>query len=182
VTVFLWAAVLEHKVTRLVQQREERKMRNRQQQLLATFGVALLLAGCVTGGADRGASEGGAAGNAAPPKCRKWVSVSSTNDEHLQLGERFRISGPTNDGDYRLRPIGGGHQVLPKDHPVVESSNAFEGEIEIQGGPHGDVKLHFYTIEMEFDSEGCPSRLILETMVHAGDPGHAAHGGDAVMD
>ncbi len=58
----------------------------------------------------------------------------------------------------------------------------FDGEINIQGGPHGAVNLHFYTITMEFDSDGCPSKLMLATAVHPGDPGHSAHGGDAVMD
>ena len=164
-------------------------MKNQRQKLYATIGVAFLLAGCVPQGADRAASEpegGGAtaSGDAAPVKCRKWLSVSSTNDEHLQLGERFRISGPTVDGDYRLRPIGGGHQVLSKNHELVQSDPSgveFEAEIEIQGGPHGNVNLHDYTITMEFGSDDCPSGLMLETDTHPGDPGHSAHGGDAIL-
>jgi hypothetical protein len=71
-----------------------------------------------------------------------------------------------------------------KDHPVVKASTAgdkFDGEIEVKGGPHSQPNLHYYEIDMELDSNGCPSRLSLETDVHPGDPGFPDHGGDVVM-
>lgn len=165
-------------------------MRNPQRQLYATFGVAFLLTGCGPGpgGAAPAATQPAAAPvAAASPKCQKFVKVTSTNDPHLQLEERFRITGPTNDGDYRLRPIGGGHQASSKDHDVVKSSSSnkdFESEIEIKsgpGGPHGSATTHYYSIVMELDSGGCPSKLNFDTMAHEGDLAGQSHGGDAVM-
>jgi len=164
-------------------------MRNQRQQLYATLGVASLLAACVpdpdrAAPVDQVLARGGGE-VAAGAKCRKWLSVSSTTDEHLQPQQKFRVSGPNADGDYRLRRIGSGHQVQPGDHDLVQSSAAddeFVGEIEIKGGPHGNVDLHFYELTMEFDTDGCPSRVSLKTLPHAGDTGQGVHGGDAVLD
>ena len=166
-------------------------MRNPQRQLYVTFGVgvAFLLIGCGQGAdtapAVRSQQPTVTTVASASPKCQRFVKVTEDNDPHLDLEERFRISGPTQDGDYRLRPVGSGHQVLPKDHPLVKANLAgdkFEGEVEIQGSGHGQVTLHFYEIDAELDSDGCPSKLMLETMQHAGDPVIGVHGGDAVME
>lgn len=163
-------------------------MRSPQQPFYALFGAAFLLAGCGPGGGSDTATTATASRDAVVPagnKCQKFVKVSADNDPHFELEERFRISGPTQDGDYRLRPVGSGHQVLSKDHPLVkstESGSDFQGEIEIQGPGHGQVSQHYYAIVADLDSDGCPSKLVLETMQHAGDPVIGVHGGDAVMD
>jgi hypothetical protein len=165
-------------------------MRNPQRHLYATFGVAFLLTGCGPGpgGTAPAATQAGIAPVAdANPKCQKFMKVTSTNDPHLQLEERFRITGPTHHGDYGLRPVGGGHDATSKDHDVVKSSpsgNDFEAEIEIKsgpGGPHGSPTPHYYSVVMQLDSGGCPSKLNFDTMVHAGDQAGQSHGGDAVM-
>jgi hypothetical protein len=112
------------------------------------------------------------------------LSVFSTNDEHLQPGEKFRITGPNSDGDYRLRTLGPNHAFRPGDHPVVKStdaSNMFHAEVEVKGGAHGSVTPHDYSVEMKFDSNGCPSELRFDTIPHEGDVAGQSHGGDAVM-
>jgi hypothetical protein len=152
-------------------------MRSPQRLLYAIVGVAFLLAGCgpVASNSSASASSGAGSGN----KCQKWFTVRIDNDEHLELGDEFRISGPTPDGDYRLRPIGP-NAALPKDHLVVKGSANFKSEIEISDPEHGQVTLHFYDTVVEFDNSGCPSRLRLDVMDHLGDL--SDHGGDAVMD
>jgi hypothetical protein len=142
-------------------------VRNPQRQLYATLAVALLLTGCGGDGPAASAPVQSAASlaAAASPKCQKLLSVMQTNDEHLQPGEKFRISGPNSDGDYRLRTLGGGHAFRPGDHDVVKSSSASNN----------------YSVDMEFDSSGCPSKLHLDTIPHEGDAAGQSHGGDAVM-
>jgi len=160
-------------------------MRSPQQPLYAIFGVAFLLAGCDPGAGTSSqaaaASQPAAAGN----KCQEPMRVTVDNDPHFELEQRFRISGPNQDGDYRLRPLGSGHTATPKDHHILKSGSAadkFDGEIEMQGQGHGQPNLHFYVIDAALDSNGCPTKLTLKTEQHAGDPVIGVHGGDAVMD
>ena len=162
-------------------------MRTPQRPLYATLGVAFLLTACGGGGnptASAPVASAASVAAAANPKCQKFLSVMSTNDEHLQPGEKFRITGPNSDGDYRLRTLGGGHAFRPGDHAVVKSSSAsnkFDAEVEVQGGAHGSVTPHNYSVDVEFDSNGCPSKLHLDTIPHEGDVTGQSHGGDAVM-
>jgi len=178
-------------------------MNSRQQQLCAALGTAYLLAGCgptpqpSTQGGAGAAGPGGASGapaTAAAPakKCQVWLEVGATDDPHLTTGLRVRITGPTQDGDYRIRPMLNppGHVWLSKDYDAeLDDPNGqiFYVAIDVQGAQpaeptkqHDEINTHSYKITMEFEN-GCPSKARLSTTPHPSTSG-TDHGGDAVLD
>ena len=173
-------------------------MSNRQQQLYATLGAAFLLAGCVPDSFKVDVNLTAPDGADAIPTpteiaCQATMTVRTSTDKHLLKGHRVRISGPTIDGDYRIRPMGSDdpqvppHQFAMKDHDALKSTGTgkdFESLIELKGGGHGNLKLHFYKITADLNASGCPSKLKFEARPHndSSDGGDDDHGGDADLD
>lgn len=102
----------------------------------------------------------------------------------------MRFSGPTPDGDYRVKPIPNptpppGHVWVIKDYDASLTAdpggNVFTAEIEVKpvGGQHDEVTVHVYKLTMEF-TNGCPSKVATTTQRHPSASG-SAHGGDAEL-
>ena len=164
-------------------------MNSRQQQLYAALGAACLLAGCAPEAEDRGGTGTTAlatAGTTPAKHCVVWLTVINSDDEHLPDTQRVRFTGPTIDGDYRIRPM-----TIPplpkhwliKDYDATlsgdETGNVFTAEVEVQDDKHAEVSVHDYEITIEF-ADGCPDKALFHTERHA--DGNTDHGGDAEMD
>jgi hypothetical protein len=99
-----------------------------------------------------------------------------------------RFSGPTQDGDYRLKamanPSGKHEWVLSVDYDAMLDTppNIFYAEVKVKGNDneHEEETTHVYRITMDFE-DGCPSHAILHTDKHPSVVGDD-HGGDAEMD
>jgi hypothetical protein len=168
-------------------------MKTRLQPIYLALGAAFLTSGCVR---DSSGQTGGATATVASARseCTTFLTVNESNDLHLQEQHKLRVNGPDGVGDYGLHPIPGGmgppHQLLIKSHPLLKSDlsdEKFVGVLEIKGTGHAQVSQHAYDVMMEFDADGCPSRLTFDAQqpqehmtTNDGDTDH--HGGHAVAD
>ena len=167
-------------------------MNSRQQQLCVALGAACLLAGCGQAGSGAqgqggtGAAAQGAAAAAAPKPCpTKWLTVRSSDDEHLEQTQRVRFK--KNNGDYTLRlmlnPVDKEKHWLDKDFTAQEDDDTgtlFYASVEVQDTLHDVVDTHTYKITMELQ-DGCVRRARFHTDLHPSVDG-PDHGGDAVLD
>lgn len=180
-------------------------MNSRQQQLYATLGVACLLAGCgantPTAGSQPGtnpappASSGSAppataAAAAAPKNCQSWLDVINSDDPHLRETARVRFSGPTQDGDFRLKAMlnpSGKHNWTIKDYDMTLDDpvqKIYYADVDVKGvlPEHDEESTHTYRITVtEFDN-GCPSKAMFHTDKHPSANLPTDHGGDAELD
>jgi len=178
-------------------------MKSQMQQLCATLGATFLLTACVPDKIDvnvnitspQPPTPEGPGGSAAPavatePRCTKNFTVRDSTDGHLVNTQEVKITGPYNDGGYRLHPtLNAGkpaHQLLTQPHPLLVSSQdgtMYTGVFDVKSQVHGAaVSRHFYTVTMEFDASGCPFRLTFDIQSDTGANGSSDHGGHGVAD